>query len=1287
MVRRIGLLISTTLIAVASKGVFALGLGEISLKSNLNQPVNAEIQLLEIRDLTERDIIVRLGSQQDFDRLGLDRSYFLTDLKFSVDLEATSGAVILVTSNRPVREPFLDFVIEARWPSGRLLREYTVLLDLPVFAKGGASKIAPARSTTNNSAQPSNQQAVRSAPSQGVNSRSSYDQGLSASNRPSVSRPAYDGDTYQVKSNDTLWEIALEVRPDRDVSVHQTMMALQQSNPDAFINGNINRLKKGQVLRIPDSDEIRGLQRGEAVRAVAQQNSEWLGAPIDASRSLSSGSTESSTNEGRLSLSSPDDSYNANEGRVSGRSGSSSTDALETELGATQETLDKTSRENTELRTRVAGLEEQIETLEGMIAISNDSLRELELSAANNSIDEELAQQDATLAGVDASEEVASVTEVTSPAEVTTDAANEASTVESLSEEVVIAPVPATTPQKAEDATTSNVKKENAKKTPKVVKRAPVKKGIVDYLMDYIILIGAGVALLVLVIVLIIRSKKSDDEYEDDFLDTVGDFDEADLDDTEEFDLGDQADIDGEEQPEAFEEEPEVAAEEEDHSSEAETGDVVGEAYIYIAYGKLDQAEEMLVSALETDPNHHEARIKLLEVHAAQENVQAFDPHYARILSVGTEDQVERADGLRASIAGAEPFDENMYDVSDITVIAPVNTETADIGEDSSEDSAEGLGEFELDDLDFSLESDEQSDELDTEINLALSEDEVKERYEESNGAEEAAPESDDHGIDFGLDDVTVISNEDNEFDLELSDADSEFSVEPVAESEGDIEFDLESLDFDLDDDSESEEVESNEFVLDLDDEDGLGDLDITSVTSEVADGSDLSLDIDGSGSDLELDSAELDIATSLDDIDLELAGFDETKAEEDDESLDSSSEFSLELNSEADEGDFDLDDFDLESLDSELDSVNDESPKELVIDELALDDLELTDLGLTDVEVAADGTSSIDSAGLEAAVEDLSVEDASAFAEAELDSIDALLDPVQDDEDETVIREGVSQGDDLSLGTDMDFDLDALDQELEALTSDLDVSDMDLELPGSNIESFGANDPEESSPEVGELEPLTVAEIVEPDEVLEDIEKPAAVAASDDFDDFDLDSLSLDGAEDEELAIEGESGQVGNDADLSLDEFGVDLEEPVVDFDEPGLELEDESGLSLEEELNELADEPAVEMAEPDLSFDVLPIESDVVSDDVLGDDSALDGDDIGFELPELSSDSEDDQDLNFLLSADQTKTKIELASAYMDSDVNDGAREILQEILKFNEGSDEQRREVKEMLGRLDD
>ena len=116
-----------------ASSALALGLGDLTLDSFLNEPLKAQVNLLNTGTLHQDQIRIRLATKDDFEKMGVDRAYFLTSIRFEVQLDGSGRGQILISSDDPVLEPYLDFIVEARWPSGRLLREYTVLIDPPVF--------------------------------------------------------------------------------------------------------------------------------------------------------------------------------------------------------------------------------------------------------------------------------------------------------------------------------------------------------------------------------------------------------------------------------------------------------------------------------------------------------------------------------------------------------------------------------------------------------------------------------------------------------------------------------------------------------------------------------------------------------------------------------------------------------------------------------------------------------------------------------------------------------------------------------------------------------------------------------------------------------------------------------------------------------------------------------------------------------------------------------------------------------------------------------------------------
>ncbi|MEX6502108.1 FimV/HubP family polar landmark protein [Pseudomonas zhanjiangensis] len=221
------------LLGLASSSAFysgvvpALGLGEITLHSALNQPLEAEIELLQVADLSASDLSVRLAPAEVFSRAGVDRLVFLNDLRFTPLLRG-STSVIRVVSNQPVREPYLNFIVEVARPNGQLLREYTVLLDPPGSSAYRALATVPA------------------APAAPVRT--------STLATPAVQPAATHGQRYRVVAGDSLWKIAARLRAaGSEASQHALMGDILALNPQAFSNGDSSQLRLGADLLLPDS--------------------------------------------------------------------------------------------------------------------------------------------------------------------------------------------------------------------------------------------------------------------------------------------------------------------------------------------------------------------------------------------------------------------------------------------------------------------------------------------------------------------------------------------------------------------------------------------------------------------------------------------------------------------------------------------------------------------------------------------------------------------------------------------------------------------------------------------------------------------------------------------------------------------------------------------------------------------------------------------------------------------------------------------------------------------------
>ncbi len=278
--------------ALMSPGaLFALGLGEIRLNSALNQPFDAEIELVSATQEDLGALRATLASNDTFTRFGLDRPAYLADFNFRVTKGPGGRDVLRVTSPRPVTEPFVTLLVEANWPRGRLLREYTVLLDPPVFTPG-----PPVTETV----------ATPRAGSGGATSVRAAEPVARAAEEPAPSAPraapvaprsadaaVTPGGTYHVRRNDTLWKIASQVSPGTRADVNRAMVSIFQNNPQAF-DGNINVLRSGSTLRIPEASEIEAIPASAASAEVARQYDAWR-----------SGTTAAASEPGRLRLVTP----------------------------------------------------------------------------------------------------------------------------------------------------------------------------------------------------------------------------------------------------------------------------------------------------------------------------------------------------------------------------------------------------------------------------------------------------------------------------------------------------------------------------------------------------------------------------------------------------------------------------------------------------------------------------------------------------------------------------------------------------------------------------------------------------------------------------------------------------------------------------------------------------------------------------------------------------------------------------------------------------------------------
>src|SRR5450631_2040675 len=260
---------------------WALGLGEIHLNSSLNEPMSAEIDLIAAGPEELSVLRATLAGKDAFTRYGIDRPPFLSTLTFKVAKSKDGRDVLLVRSTESIPEPFVTFLVEVNWARGRLMREYTVLLDPPVYTPGEnpnstAPVTAPAVAGSHAAAPAQARKpgpSAMPAPAETAAPQAAAPAVSAAAPRPEAVGGPSSG-TIHVARGDTLSKIARSLHADTPANIDQTMMALYRSNRDAF-GGNINVLRSGSVLRVPDADAIAALNQKEAMSEVHHQMDAW----------------------------------------------------------------------------------------------------------------------------------------------------------------------------------------------------------------------------------------------------------------------------------------------------------------------------------------------------------------------------------------------------------------------------------------------------------------------------------------------------------------------------------------------------------------------------------------------------------------------------------------------------------------------------------------------------------------------------------------------------------------------------------------------------------------------------------------------------------------------------------------------------------------------------------------------------------------------------------------------------------------------------------------------------
>lgn len=685
--------------------VWGLGLGDIHLHSALNEKLNADIDLLSVEPGDLESIEVDLASYATFNRFGIERLGTLALLEFKVEKGPTGKPYIRVTSQQPIREPFLDFLIEVDWRNGKLLREYTLLLDPPSVTQAQAPAVAAP------SAEPSKPAAVSTPAPAGA-----------AGSDALVYGP--------VKNNDTLWSIAKRLRPDDTITIKQMMMALFEANPDAFLDNNINQLRKGAVLRLDDPAMARAISRARAAREVARQTQRWSATKAElaeegASRSASPvpaapGSSVAVREEAQLKLVTPEGDQPSPGVAAEGDEGG--LENVRKELMLALEAAETQRQENEELRKRLQELEGQLASMQRLLSLKSDGMAQLQQQLSEGGPAE------------------------AAPLQAKPEGEGQ---VEPAQQPVQTAQAPqAEKPQPAP----AQPKPEPKPKPQPAPKPEPVQVSLIDEVLSNPMMVGGlglGVVLLGLLAIVIRRRM------------TGGGFQESILTGGTSSMLNPKGGTDSSMETSLLSD----LADDGMGGMPAEDSEVdpITEADVYMAYGRHQQAEELLKDAIEQDPERHELLVKLMEIYYKTKNRKGFEtqagaahaalegsgPLWDKIAAMGHElapDNPLFAEAPESPVPIAEEAEENVAAIDDVLDIGLDLDALAAEMEPAEEFGGEANASADDDELDLGVDLSD----LETGAEATRTDGDPKKAAEGDTEAESVADELDD--LDFGLD-------------------------------------------------------------------------------------------------------------------------------------------------------------------------------------------------------------------------------------------------------------------------------------------------------------------------------------------------------------------------------------------------------------------------------------------------------------------------------------------------------------------------------------------------------
>lgn len=639
-------LIVGSLLLLSPAYAAAAGLGKLSVLSALGQPLKAEIDIVAMQPGEGESLTARIASSDAFRQAGVEYGAVVPQLRAVIEHRPDGRAVLALKSQQPVNEPFVDVLVELDSASGRLVRQYTFLLD-PVGYKGPEPTVVAPTATAQSKpaaapAAVANADRTAAAPASAAQPASQPVQpdatkpARGAASAPSAAAAGAGAATYTVKEGDTLAAIAEAHRP-RDVSLQRMLVALHRANADAFIKNNMNLVRAGAILRVPDAVDVDAVDQGEAVRVVNTQAREFneyrasLAAAVAAMPAAARSDQQRAS--GRITTMVDEkpaaDAPSKDELRLSrsteGKGATAAAASASDDAAASGKALQ-------EANDRVADLERNLKDLQKLLDLKNEQLAALQQQAQTPASAAEQAAP-ANTQSAEAKAEATAATDKAAASE-TTPTGEAGNTVPAADGAQANAPAAATAeggaePSPAADAAAKAAAKKTAKKK-KAAPPPPPEPSFIDSLLeDPVLLAGGGGAIIALLAGLLVWQRKRRAASDNSLVGMTT------TDSSSVFGTTGGRSVD-----------TGASALQTDFSQggigsiDTEEVDPVAEADVYMAYGRDAQAEEILKEALQKDPSRQAVRLKLLEIYAARKDLQAFE---------GTATEIKAATGAQGA--------------------------------------------------------------------------------------------------------------------------------------------------------------------------------------------------------------------------------------------------------------------------------------------------------------------------------------------------------------------------------------------------------------------------------------------------------------------------------------------------------------------------------------------------------------------------------------------------------------------------------------------------------------